>query len=76
MSDRRPAEVRPSPWRFGAGRAGGGRISLWPRSLRGQMIALVLIGLVIAQVLAFVILRYERESELLALRGSARIASV
>ena len=52
---------------------------LWPRSLRGQMVALVLVGLGLAQVLGFVIYRSQQRSELQALRDEfvlTRIVSV
>ena len=37
------------------------RSPLWPRSRRGQMITLLLIGLVMAQLLGFVIFRLQHE---------------
>ncbi len=52
---------------------------LWPRSLSGQMIALVLIGLALAQVVSFVIYRVQHQSTLRSIRDQhvlARIASV
>ena len=55
------------------------RLPLWPRRLRGQMIALVLIGLGSAQLLGFVISRVQYQHELQSLRDEyalARIASV
>ncbi len=41
---------------------------LWPRSLSGQMICLVLIGLSVAQVLSFVIYRVQHQSTLRAIQ--------
>ena len=55
------------------------RLPLWPRSLRGQMIALVLIGLVMAQLLGFGIFRWQHEHMLRSLREEdilVRVASV
>jgi signal transduction histidine kinase len=52
---------------------------LWPRRLSGQMIALVLIGLGLAQVFSFVIYRVQHQSTLRSIRDQhvlARIASV
>ena len=51
----------------------------WPRSLSGQMIALVLIGLAVAQIVSFVVYRMQHQSTLRAIRDQhvlARIASV
>ncbi len=51
----------------------------WPLSLSGQMIALVLIVLAVAQVVSFVIYRVQHQSTLRAIRDQhvlARIASV
>jgi signal transduction histidine kinase len=53
--------------------------ALWPRSLRGQMIALVLIGLAIAQSLGFVISRMQHQHDLQLLRDEyvlTRVTSV
>ena len=55
------------------------RPRLWPRSLRGQVIALLLIGLGVAQILGFVISRIQHQHALQALRDEyvlTRIASV
>jgi signal transduction histidine kinase len=55
------------------------RPCLWPHSLRGQVIALLLLGLGVAQVLGFVISRMQHQHALQALRDEyvlARIASV
>ena len=55
------------------------RLPLWPRSLRGQVIALLLIGLGVAQLLGFVISRLQHEHAMQALRDEfalARVASV
>ena len=55
------------------------RLSLWPHSLRGQVIALLLMGLGVAQVLGFVISRVQHQHALQALRDEyvlTRIASV
>ncbi len=52
---------------------------LWPRSLSGQMIALVLIGLSVAQVLSFVIYRVQHQSTLRSIwdqHALARLTSV
>jgi signal transduction histidine kinase len=54
-------------------------LPLWPRSLRGQVIALLLIGLGVAQLLGFVISRRQHEHAMQALRDEfalARVASV
>jgi signal transduction histidine kinase len=53
--------------------------SLWPRSLRGQMIALVLVGLGAAQVFGFIIYRMQHQSMLRSLQDQyvlARLTSV
>ncbi len=53
--------------------------TLWPRSLRGQMIALVLIGLGVAQVCSFAISRVQHQGTLRSMRDQhvlARITSV
>ena len=55
------------------------RLSLWPRSLRGQVIALLLIGLGVSQLLGFVISRIQHQHALQELRDEfalARITSV
>lgn len=51
----------------------------WPRSIRGQMIALVLIGLGVAQVCSFVIYQMQHQSTLRSMRDQhvlARLTSV
>ncbi len=52
---------------------------LWPRSLRGQMIMLVLVGLALAQGLGYAIYRFEERSGRQALRDEfvlTRVVSV
>ena len=65
-------------WRSEVG-AGIWARRFWPRSLRAQMITLVLVGLALAQVLGFAIYRTEERSERQALRDEfalTRIVSV